>query len=106
MTRTSLLLLACSCGTTLNANNYAHDCDADTDCVRVVVGDICACTCSLSAINLRDYDKYTHDYQAIGVCRTVCTDDGGDGGYTCGQGVGAACSAGTCVNVVVDAGAD
>jgi hypothetical protein len=97
------LLLVCSivsvaCGTTIYADHYANDCDADNQCVRIVAGDQCACTCSLAAINERDYDKYISDVEHIGGCRTNCSGSDPDAGFTCGQGVGARCgTAGKCV---------
>jgi hypothetical protein len=46
-----LLALLASCGTTIYADHYASDCDADKQCVRILVGDQCACSCELAAIN-------------------------------------------------------
>jgi hypothetical protein len=93
-----LFTLLCACGTTLHASDYANDCDADTQCERVVVGDICACTCNLAAINVRDDNKYVSDLERIGGCRSTClpTDGGDDASFACGQGIGAQCSAGRC----------
>ncbi len=90
--------LSCAgCGTTIHATDYASDCDADIQCVRIVVGDICSCTCDLAAINTRDFDKYFADLQRIGACRNTCIGDADDAGdYTCGAGIGTQCSAGKC----------
>lgn len=101
-----MLVALCACSTTIKASNYTHDCDADNQCVRIFVGDVCSCTCTLAAINVRDEQKYLNDLENIGTCENPCTGDGGDAGFQCGVGIGAACSAGTCVNVMVDAGAD
>jgi hypothetical protein len=88
--------LLCACGTTLHASDYASDCDADKQCERVVVGDVCSCACTLTAINIRDNDKYVSDFERIGACRTTCIDGGDDASYSCGEGIGAQCSAGRC----------
>ncbi|HEY1960342.1 MAG TPA: hypothetical protein VGH28_32250 [Polyangiaceae bacterium] len=95
----ALLLVTCACSTTLDAKNYASDCDADNQCVVVVVGDICSCACQLDAINDRDYDKYTNDIIQTGGCRNPPVCD-------CGDGIGAKCASGSCVTVVLptDAG--
>jgi hypothetical protein len=61
-----LLGFAAACSTTINPKNYATDCDADDQCTRIVVGDICSCACDLAAINVRDIDKYYGDLQVIG----------------------------------------
>jgi hypothetical protein len=90
------LLLTAGCSTTINAANYAKDCDADTQCTRIVVGDICSCNCDLAAINERDFDKYFADLQRVGACRTTCIDGSDDAGFSCGEGMGAQCTAGTC----------
>lgn len=99
----ALALLATSaCGTTLHASDYASDCDADSQCVVVTVGDICSCDCQLAAINDRDYDKYVDDIIRTGGCRDPPT-------CSCGDGIGAICAAGTCQTVALppsDAGAD
>ena len=85
-----MFLLLSACGTTIYADHYANDCDADNQCVRVSVGDQCACSCDLAAINERDYDKYISDLERIGGCRNTCGSDS-DSGFACGQGVGARC---------------
>ena len=73
--------------------------------MRVIVGDICSCSCTLAAINDRDYDKYTTDYMNVGACRTTCIDGGDDASFTCGEDIGAQCSAGTCVTYMLPADA-
>src|SRR5580765_7319888 len=100
-----LLVFLSACGTTIYADHYASDCDADNQCVRVLVGDQCACTCDLAAINDRDYEKYISDLEHIGGCRTTCGAND-DAGFSCGQGVGARCgTAGKCVTYQIpDAG--
>jgi hypothetical protein len=97
MKRLIAALSVCGCGTTLNANNYAQDCDADLQCVRVIVGDICGCSCDLAAINERDYNKYYADLQRVGACRPTCIDGGDDASFQCGLGIAAQCSAGMCI---------
>ena len=104
--RLAILLVLVGCGTTINASNYNHDCDADSQCTRIVVGDICACSCTYAAINMSDYDKYLNDLHNIGTCMSTCIDGGDDASFACPIDIGAACSAGTCVNVVIEAGAD
>jgi len=100
-----LLLVVSACGTTINASNYASDCDADSQCVRIVVGDICSCSCDLAAINERDFDKYFSDLQRIGACRNTCIDGGDDASFSCGEGIGAQCSAGACTTYTLPADA-
>jgi hypothetical protein len=91
-----------ACGTTINASSYATDCDADNQCERIVVGDICSCTCQFAAINVRDNDKYVADLERIGACRNTCIDGStNDASFSCGVGIGAQCSAGRCATVVV-----
>ena len=106
--RAAFLLALGACAPTINASSYSRDCDADSQCTRILVGDLCSCSCTLSAINTRDYDRYLSDVQRVGGfnCHNTCIDGGDDAAYSCGLGIGAGCSAGTCVNVVVDAGAD
>ncbi len=89
------LLLVTGCSTTIRAQNYSTDCDADTQCVRISVGDVCSCDCNLAAINERDYDNYLSDLQKIGPCHTVCTTPDG-GPLNCGVGVGVQCASGQC----------
>lgn len=103
-----LFLVLAGCGTTLDASNYASDCDADTQCDIVRVGDICSCSCDLAVINARDYDKYVSDLQRIGGCRNSCVSDDPDASFTCGAGIGPKCSAGRCVTAPLpsDAGTD
>lgn len=103
-----MFVFLCACGTTIYADHYASDCDADNQCARVSVGDQCACTCDLAAINERDYDKYIQDLERIGGCNTTCGGSDPDAGFTCGQGVGARCGAGKCVTYQIpsDAGAE
>jgi hypothetical protein len=107
LTRLFFILLA-SCGTTIYADHYASDCDADNQCVRISVGDQCACSCDLAAINQSDYDKYISDLERIGACNSTCSGSDPDAGFSCGQGVGARCSAGKCATYQIpsDAGAE
>ena len=95
----------CACGTTIHASDYASDCDADIQCQRIAVGDICSCSCDLAAINIRDFDKYFSDLQRIGACRNTCIDGGDDASFTCGEGIGAQCSAGRCTTYALPADA-
>jgi len=97
-----------ACGTTLDASNYASDCDADTQCDIVRVGDICSCGCDLAAINDRDYDKYVNDLERIGGCRNSCVSDDPDATFTCGAGVVPKCNSGVCAIVAApsDGGAE
>lgn len=99
------LVLLTACNSTIRATDYASDCDADLQCVRISVGDICSCDCNLAAINDRDYDKYLTDLQRIGAgsCHNTCTTP--DGAPTsCGIGIGARCQGGQCETY--DAGTD
>jgi hypothetical protein len=104
----ALLFATSACGTTIYADHYASDCDADNQCVRISVGDQCACTCSLASINERDYDKYISDLERIGGCRNTCGSSDPDATpYACGEGIGARCTAGKCVTYAIpDAGSD
>ncbi len=97
-----------ACGTTIYADHYASDCDADNQCVRISVGDQCSCTCDLAAINARDYDKYVSDLERIGGCIHTCTSSDPDAApYSCGEGVAARCSAGVCTTYTLpDASSD
>ena len=93
-----MFLVLSACGTTIYADHYASDCDADNQCVRISVGDQCACTCDLAAINERDYDNYISDLERIGACRNTCGGSDPDSSFACGQGIGARCgAAGKCV---------
>jgi hypothetical protein len=104
-----LALAGAGCNSTIRAQDYSSDCDADLQCVRISVGDVCSCDCNLAAINDRDYDKYLYDLQRIGAgsCHTTCTEPDG-APSTCGLGIGARCSAsGQCETYQLpDAGAD
>jgi hypothetical protein len=103
-----VVVLSGGCGTTIYADHYTSDCDADNQCVRISVGDQCACTCNLAAINERDYDNYTNDLERIGGCNNTCSGSDPDAGFACGQGVGARCgSTGKCVTYEIpDTGAE
>lgn len=103
-----LLVFLSACGTTIYADHYTNDCDADNECVRISVGDQCACSCDLAAINERDYDKYISDLERIGGCRNTCGGSDPDAGFSCGQGVAARCVTGKCVTyqIPADAGAE
>lgn len=104
-----LLAAPLACGTTLYAKDYTSDCDADNQCVRVIVGDVCACSCDLAAINIRDDDKYVSDRERIGACRSTCGADNPDAGdFSCGSGIAAQCAAGHCATYAlpVDASAE
>jgi len=104
----ALFIGASACGTTIYADHYASDCDADNQCVRISVGDQCACSCDLVAINERDFDKYISDLERIGGCRNTCSGSDPDAGFACGQGIAAKCgSAGKCVTYAIpDAGSE
>jgi hypothetical protein len=105
----ALVFVAACVGTTINVKDYNQSCDADTDCVVVQVGDICACDCDLGAINDIDYDKYTGDVQRIGTCIHSCLPNDPDAApYVCGGGTGARCSSGTGTTYALptDAGAE
>ena len=107
--KAALLLVVAGCGTTLHAKDYAADCDADSQCTVIVVGDICSCSCDLAAINDRDYDKYVNDVIRVGGCRDTCTSNDPDAApVICGGGTGAQCSAGRCTTYALptDAGAE
>lgn len=99
MKLTALAFACAACGTTLKASDYASDCDADTQCLRVRVGDICSCTCDIVAINISDEGKYESDYERIGGCRNSCISGGDDAGFSCGEGLGPQCTAGKCTIV-------
>jgi hypothetical protein len=73
MTR-SLMVLAClvaplfACGndTTINIDNYDRSCTVDTDCVAVLVGDVCGeCGGTYGAINTSDEAREQADYDAL-----------------------------------------
>jgi hypothetical protein len=100
-----MLLATSACGTTLHASDYSDTCDADNQCVRVPVGDICSCDFYCVGINESSYNKWLSDLEAIGPCRNPCIDGGGP---TCGADIGTQCSEGTCVPYALpaDAGAE
>lgn len=87
-------MAASACGTTLNPANYNETCDADSQCVRVPVGNICSCDFYCVGINQSSYEKWFSDLQAIGTCRDFCIDGGGP---TCGADMTTACSGGMCI---------
>lgn len=84
----ALSLGACGAPQTLSAESYAQSCAADTDCVPVLVGDLCNCVCNYAAINRSDEARYNQDR-----ARITCSS-----GKVCGpcQSAQALCTAGRC----------
>jgi hypothetical protein len=60
------LVAACTsatASTTISADEYDRSCTADSDCVRIYVGDVCGCmACAGDAINAKDESKYENDF--------------------------------------------
>jgi hypothetical protein len=97
-----VLLLTSACGTTLNASDYTSTCDADSQCVRVPVGDVCSCNFYCVGINQSSYNQWLSDLERIGPCRNPCVDGGT---ASCGADIGTQCSAGVCTTYTLsDAG--
>lgn len=63
--RTLLVLLALTplsgCSTTIDADDYERSCQEDSECMIISVGDICDCSCDVSAINRSDEAAYRED---------------------------------------------
>lgn len=81
-------LAVASCAHPILASDFDQTCEADSDCVAVMVGEICDCICTVAAINKSDQS----DYQAaIGAkaCGDLCS--------PCGELPPAACEAKKCV---------
>jgi hypothetical protein len=87
----SLLLLAAlvalgGCSTSIDADDYARNCGDASECVLISAGDVCDCSCGMSAINKADFERYQEDRSAI-QCNKDC-------GVCAGGEV--VCSAGIC----------
>ena len=98
-----ILLATAGCGTTLNASSYSSACDADSQCVRVPVGDVCSCDFFCVGIIQSSYDQWLSDLERIGVCRDPCVDGGAP---SCGVDIGTQCTAGTCTTYTLPADAE
>ena len=101
------LALACSSSASpapIRATDYDTSCLVATDCVEIVVGDVCGCPgCGGGAINVKDQAKYESDYSSR---RASCsTPSGGCPAYACVCS-SLACVAHTCavVSCQYDAG--
>ncbi len=64
-------VLLAGCSTTLDADDYERSCGRNSDCVAILVGDMCECSCDMSAINILDADRYQEDRDAIS-CGSDC----------------------------------
>jgi hypothetical protein len=67
--------LALGCSSDIDADNYNRACSQDSECRIIYVGDVCDCSCSVSAINAADYERYLEDRpeeceQQCGPCRS------------------------------------
>lgn len=78
--------LAGGCSTTIDADDYERSCQQDAECVIISVGDICDCSCEVSAINQVDLPKYFDDRDVD--CSKQCG--------PCPEAPPAACVAGVC----------
>ena len=56
-----LLGVGSGCSSEILATDFDQSCSADTDCVSVLVGDMCSCACTTGAINKRDLPAYTEE---------------------------------------------
>lgn len=83
------VLLATGCGSsTLSATDYDQSCAVASDCVAVLVGDMCECSCEYEAISATGKSAYDEDRAAI-ECSVVCS--------PCPDGPAVLCStSGTC----------
>ena len=50
-----------ACASTLEAEDYETSCTNDSECVAVLVGDMCDCSCNEGAINVVDLPSYNED---------------------------------------------
>lgn len=44
---------------------FDQSCHSDSDCVAVIVGNVCGCMCKSDAINVKDESKYNAELQAL-----------------------------------------
>lgn len=72
-----LVAVGCQPSGVINRADFNIKCETDADCVAVLGGDICSCTCNYVAINKSDQDKYE---KAREEARNSC----GTFGKTCG----------------------
>jgi hypothetical protein len=83
-----LWLAGASCGDVILASDYDQSCAADSDCVAVIVGELCDCLCAMAAINKAELTKY-EEAASDRACGTFCS--------PCGAPKAVACDAGKCV---------
>ncbi len=69
--------IACSPNGQIDMSQFSKDCTVDSDCVEVLVGDLCQCSCNYGVIAASQQGSYdTAANQARGTCGTY--------GSTCG----------------------
>ena len=58
-----LVLLAglAGCTTTIHPEDYDASCNVAVDCLVIVSGDVCSCSCEVAAINVSDEAKFLED---------------------------------------------
>lgn len=87
-----LLLAACGERRELSVEDYDQTCTKDDECVTVLVGEPCECSCDTAAINTGSLDEYTADATRIksdcAVKAAKCAE--------CPDLSGAICAAGKC----------
>lgn len=71
------LLLLAGCDSTIEADDYDRSCSDSSQCVVILVGDVCDCACEPSAINVSSYDAYQEDRSGISCSKQcdACFDD-------------------------------
>lgn len=69
--------LACAPNGKVTIEGLATDCEQDSDCATVLVGDLCQCSCNYAAIKKDQVESYTTTANAA---RETC----GTFGATCG----------------------
>ena len=65
-----LMGFSTACSTTIDADDYERSCQSDAECMIISVGDICSCSCEVSAINRVDEAAYREDRDVT--CSTQC----------------------------------
>jgi hypothetical protein len=59
----ALALAACA-DTELEVANYTTSCASDVECVVVLTGDVCDCSCSYGTVSAADQERYQIDFTA------------------------------------------
>jgi hypothetical protein len=76
----------------IRAEDYDQTCSKDEDCMTVLAGNACKCSCDMAAINDRDVGDYTRDLADI---KAECVDELAKCAK-CPEMKGAVCASGKC----------